>query len=226
MSSVAGEMPSCCYGDEYGSMFDPKEASRTASRFRRRGLRGSARELVNVLASVVPPGSRVLEVGGGVGQIQVALLEAGIVSGAVNVELSASWDDAARQLMAERGLFDRIDRMVGDFVDLAPGLPEVDVVVLHRVVCCYPDWRAMLEAAQAKAKRVVALTVPRDRWWMRVGIRVVNLGLRWRGVSFRGFVHPPEAMIDLLSSAGFSLVHDSTGSVWRTVVAERAPAPG
>lgn len=214
-------MPSCCYGDEYGSMFDPKGASRNAAEFRRRGLRGSAQELVNALAPLVAPGGRLLEVGGGVGQIQVALLEAGVVAEAVNVELAASWEDAARAMLAERGLSDRVQRIVGDFVDLAPGLPAADVVVLHRVVCCYPHWRTMLDAAHAKAKHVVALTVPSDRWWTRAGVRVTNVGLRWRGLSFRAFVHPPEAMIDLLASVGLAVVHDTAGLVWRTVVMVR-----
>lgn len=215
-------MPSCCYGDEYGSVFTRREAARTAARFRRRGLRGSARELIEVLGSRGPTGMTLLEVGGGSGVLQVALLEAGIASRATNVELSGSWEEAARALLEERGLSDRVERVVGDFVDEADRLPAADLVLLQAVVCCYPDWRAMLRAAQAKTARILALTFPADRWWNRAVIRVGNLWWAMRRRSFRAYVHPPEAMLALLRSAGLEVVHDREGRVWRTVVAERA----
>lgn len=163
-----------------------------------------------------------MEVGGGAGQIQVALLESGTASAAINVELSKSWEEAARTLLNERGLEGRMKRVVGDFVDQADALPQCDAVILHRVVCCYPDWRALLEASTSKATRLLAITFPANRLWIRAGIRMVNLICRMRGQSFRAYVHPPEQMIEFLRSNEFSVVHDQSRIVWRTVVAVHA----
>ena len=105
-----------------------------ARRYRKRGLGGTSRDLVELAGDV--SGATVLEVGGGVGAIELELLAAG-ADRATNVELSGEYEEEAAKLLAERGLSERVDRRVGDFVD-EPVEPH-DVVVMHRVVCCYPD---------------------------------------------------------------------------------------
>lgn len=164
----------------------------------------------------------ILEVGGGAGEIQVSLLESGTASTAINVELASTWEDAAQSLLEERGLKERVERVVGDFVDRAEGLPQCDAVILHRVVCCYPDWKTLLAASAWKAGRLVAMTFPVDRLWIREGVWMVNLICRIRGQSFRAYVHPPKMMIDFLRSNGFVVAFDDRRVVWRTLVATRA----
>ena len=224
-SYIAGRkeaaIPQCCYGDEYNSLFTSKQAGRTASRFRRKGLKGSAQDIVEGIEAVASSDSCVLEVGGGVGQIQVALLEMGVAARTVNVELSSNWEDAAARLLTERNLEDRVQRLTGDFVDRANNLPRADVVVLHRVICCYPHWKAMLDAAIATAGKVIALTFPRNVWWNRIGIGMGNLMCRLSRRSFRGYVHRPEPMIGLIEAAGFSIARDRPRRIWRTLIAAR-----
>lgn len=215
-------MPNCCYADEYGRMFSGRAARRTARTFRRKGLRGSAKRLADRVVATGVDGATVLEVGGGSGEIHVDLLRRG-AAGATNIELSPSWEAAASELLAACGLEGRVQRRVGDFVDLAGDLPEADVVVLHRVICCYPDWQAMLSAAIAGARRVVAITVPVDRWTTRALIRAGNAALRLQKRSFRAFVHPPDRMVAALRSDGFELVGDHHGIFWRTFVAVIGP---
>jgi magnesium-protoporphyrin O-methyltransferase len=168
-------MPSCCYDDEYGEMFTSREAARTAARFRRKGLRGTAAELAKAVQAVSPPGGLLIEVGGGTGQIQVALLEAGAVAKSLNIELSDNWEEAASKLIDEHGLAGRVDRRIGDFVDHASMLPIAEVVVMHRVICCYPDWRAMLTSASSRAQSVIGMTIPAYRWSTRTVIGLTNL---------------------------------------------------
>ncbi|HVS04097.1 MAG TPA: methyltransferase domain-containing protein [Thermoanaerobaculia bacterium] len=213
-------MSSCCYSEEYGERFSEKEARRTARRFRRKGLRGSAGALAAGLAATGVDGATVLEVGGGVGGIQAHLLRSGAAR-AVNVELSPSWEGAARRLFAELGLGDRVERHVADFVDLAGQLPEADLVVLHRVVCCYPDWRAMLGAAAGRTRRALGMTLPRDRWWTRATVAVGNGFFALRRRDFRAYVHPVAPMLDALRQGGLQVVGDSQGPVWRTLILAR-----
>ena len=163
-----------------------------------------------------------LEVGGGVGEIQVALLEKDAASSAINVDLSSNWEGEAADLLAERGLTERVTRLTGDFVERAPSLPHADAVILHRVVCCYPDWKAMLTAAVSRANRHIAITFPRPRPWFRAMLVIENGVHRLRRRGFRAFIHPPDAMIGFLNSSGFPMVADHRDFTWRTVVAERA----
>lgn len=213
-------MGECCYSGEYAEFFSERAAHRTARRFLRWGLRGSAGELADAVAGAGVEDATILEVGGGVGGIHVDLLRRGAAA-AINVELSPSWEEPAMHVLSQKGLENRVDRRVGDFVAVADDVPGADVVILHRVLCCYPDWPAMLGAALEKAQRLVAFTVPVDRWWTRVAIAAGNALLRARGRDFRAFVHPPQRMVRAIGAAGLHVRSDRSGLVWRTVVAER-----
>jgi magnesium-protoporphyrin O-methyltransferase len=207
-------------------MFTAREASRTASRFRRKGLRGTASELASAVEKAVRPGGLLLEVGGGAGQIQIALLEEDAAAASLNLELSDNWEAAAVALIEEHGLSDRVERRLGDFVDLATTLPEVEAVVMHRVICCYPDWRAMLGAAIDRSRNVVGVTVPNSRWWTRAVLGVSNLLLWLRRMDFRVHGHPTAQMLVLMESAGFAPSYDGERAVWRTMVWKRKePGP-
>lgn len=213
----------CCYSGEYAQFFSEGSARRTARAYLRRGLRGSARDLVAAVADAGVAGATVLEVGGGVGGIHVDLLQRGAAA-ATNVELSPSWEEPAGRVLAHMGLTERVDRRVGDFVTLAEGVPSAEVVVLHRVLCCYPAGPAMLAAAMARSTRVVAFTVPVDRYRTRTVIAAGNALLAARGREFRAFVHSPQHLISALEAGGFRVRFDRSGLVWRTVAAERPPA--
>jgi len=191
---VAG---TCCARD-YETFFGRRVAARDARRFRRRGLRGTALTLAHLAGDV--HGETLLEVGGGIGAIEVELLEAG-AERATNVELSGGYEEAARGLLAERGLSGRVERRVADFVADADDVEPHDVVVMHRVVCCYPDVDALVGAAAAHARRRLLLTYPQDRAAVRAGIRLANAWLRLAGSTFRVYVHP-RARIDAAARSG------------------------
>ena len=117
---------------------------------------------------------------------------------------------------------DRATRRLGDFVDEAAELPEADAVVLHRVVCCYPHWERMLDAAAGRAKRNLAMTFPVDRLHNRGFLGLGNWMLQLRKRRFRAFVHPARGMLAALEKLGFAVVHDESGLIWRSVILERA----
>jgi magnesium-protoporphyrin O-methyltransferase len=173
-------MPGCCSSD-YRRFFNRKFAARDLRRYRSRGLTVTERDLVALCHEVA--GATILEVGGGIGALQLELLDAGAAA-ATNVELSAAYEDAAAELLAGRP----VERRVGDFV--TADVPEHDVVLLHRVVCCYPDVDALVGAAASRARRTLALTYPQERRWIRAGLQVVNLWLRLRRCGFRTYGHP------------------------------------
>ena len=179
-------MTGCCARD-YEKMFGRKAADREARRFRKRGLRGSAKALAGLAGNV--RGESVLEIGGGAGTIEIALLEAGAAR-ATNIELAATYEATAEELLVERGLTERVERRVGDFVADADTVGQHDVVVMHRVICCYPDVEALVGAAADHAARRMVLTYPQERAIIRAGFRLGNAMLRLRGSTFRAYVHP------------------------------------
>jgi hypothetical protein len=172
---------SCCNPTEYRRFFNRKFARRDLDRYRRRGLSATERDLVTLSGEVV--GASVLEVGGGIGALQLELLDAGAAH-ATNVELSSAYEDAAQELLGNR----RTERIVGDFTEL--DVPQHDIVLLHRVVCCYPDVDALVGAAAVRTGRRLALTLPQQRRWIGWGLAAVNGWLRLSRCGFRTYAHP------------------------------------
>ena len=208
-------MAGCC-----DSPFTARQARLAAARYRKRGLGGTSRDLVALAGDV--SGASVLEVGGGVGAIELELLAAGAAR-ATDVELSGEYEEEAQKLLVERGLSDRVERRVGDFVT-EPVEPH-DVVVMHRVVCCYPDVDALVRAAAGRTRRRMLLTYPQERWYTRAGLGVINLFLRLNGSDFRVFVHPVTRMAAAAKEKGLELgERKRRGLFWESAAYERLEA--
>lgn len=214
-------MSGCCPGGVYGEFFDEKLAHRDAERYRQKGLGRASRRLVELVAGRGIAGASVLEIGGGTGTLQIELLGRG-AERSTNLELSPGYEREARRLLEERGLRERVDRRVVDLVAEPDVVEGADVVLLHRVVCCYHDYEALLGAASAKAQRLVAFSFPPDRPVARLVVRLLNLGQRLRGSAFRSFVHPERAMLDAVARNGFRVAELKRAGVWRLALLERA----
>lgn len=191
-----------------------------AARYRKRGLDRAARRMVAFLAQRGLDGSTVLEVGGGVGEIQIELLKRGAAH-AVNLELSAAYDAEAARLLAEAGLSQRAERRVHDIAVDPDAVEPADVVVLHRVVCCYPDYERLLGAAAAHAHRLLVFSHPPRNPISRLLFSCQNLVFRLRGIEFRAFTHPPAEMVAVLERHGLQHTFSHRGPVWHVAGLER-----
>jgi hypothetical protein len=212
---------SCCAQKGCTEFFTERVARRDAKRYRRKGLDGNARRIVDLLQTRGLAGRTVLEIGGGVGALQLELLKAG-AGRVVSVEASPAYEDAAGQLMREAGLDGRIDRHVVDFAAMPQGIPAADFVVLHRVVCCYPDFQALVTPAAARTRETLAMTFPRGAWWTRFGVGVANVVERLRRHSFRAFVHPSESIVAAAERRGLCRAAEHRGVIWHVVALDRA----
>jgi hypothetical protein len=209
----------CCVPKGCGEFFTEKTALRDAHRYRRKGLTGPGRRMVDFLAGRAA-GATVLEVGGGVGAVQLELLKAG-AGHAENVELSPAYERTAAELARDAGLEGRTQRRVMDFAERPAEVEPADLVVMNKVVCCYPDYEALVGAAAEHARRYLLLSFPRRTWWLRVGVRIANLYERLRRSSFRAYVHPPAAIVAAAEAHGLRPVLTHRSMVWQVAALER-----
>jgi SAM-dependent methyltransferase len=156
----------------------------------------------------------VLDIGSGIGAVSLELLEAG-VKNAICVDMSPAALAANGEEAERRGVGGRVEQREGDFVAVAPTLPPVDLVVLDRVVCCYPAYAPLLEQATAHSRRLLALSYPRDRWWVRLAMGLENAWRGIRGDDFRSFVHRPAAIADVLHRGGFTRSRELSTFAWQ-----------
>ena len=191
-----------------------------ANRYRRRGLDKTARRMVEFLESRGLAGASVLEIGGGVGEIQLELLKRGAAR-AVNLELSPAYDSEAMQLAREAGVEGRVERRLHDIAAEPATVEPVDVVVLHRVVCCYPDYERLLTAAGDHAGRMLVFSHPPRNAISRALVGAQNLGFRLRRREFRTFAHPPAAMLAVLERRGLKPTFAHSGVPWHVAGLER-----
>ncbi len=208
----------CC--DATDRHFGPELARLDLARYRRRGPTGTARRLLRMLERAGAGGDTHLDIGAGIGVLHHELLR-GRVRTAVHVEVSRAYLDAARDEAARRGHQARVRFLHGDFLTHAPGLEPADLVTLDRVVCCYPDLEAIVEASAAKARRYWAASFPRERWYVRAHTRWENFRRRRAGNSFRTFVHPVPAIHALLRRAGLEEVAVGRSPVWEVALYAR-----
>ena len=215
-----GSMAGCCDPHGFDEVFSPRFARRVARRYRKRGLRRAERDIVEFLATRGLAGATVLEIGGGVGEIQLELLKRGAAR-TTNLELVAAYDGPAGELAREAGLADRVERRLHDIVEAPEQVERADVVVLHRVVCCYPDYEALLSAAGGHARRLLVFSFPTGSRLTRLAIGLENLQRRVRRNDFRAFVHPPERLIATAESQGLTLTYRHRTALWSIAGFER-----
>ena len=213
-------MSDCCDPIAYRRFFNTKDAKRRLKRYQKGGLDPLAQSMVNYLASQDIAGSSLLEVGGGLGNLQVELLKAG-VGHATNVELSAGYEETAEKMMAAEGLNDRMVRHLGDFVEDQDKFEPADIVILNRVVCCYPWMDRMMSAATSKTGRYLGLAFPKENWFMKTAIGLGNTFMAATRCDFRAFVHSVDEIESIAKHAGMTVAHTAGNMGWKAVVYER-----
>lgn len=213
-------MSDCCSPKGYRWIFSEKNAMAEAKRYRRKGLDATSRRIVEFLKQQGVQGRTLLEVGGGIGALQVELLKAGI-SRAVSIELTPTYEQAAAELLREAGLVERVERKVMDFAEVGGEVEAADIVILNRVVCCYPDMPKLTGAAADHAREMLVMSFPRDRWWTRIGLKVGNLALRVARRQFQVFLHPPHQIVAVAGRHGLRTALDQLGVFWQVTGLER-----
>jgi magnesium-protoporphyrin O-methyltransferase len=131
------------------------------------------------------------------------------------VDLSPAYDLEATRLATENGVADRIRRVNGDFA-ANPELAEpADLVVLHRVVCCYPDHERLLGAAADRCRGRLAFSHPPRNLIIRGIVAIQNAMFALGRRSFRTFAHSPESMVEVLTGHGLRAELHHRGRIWQ-----------
>jgi 2-polyprenyl-3-methyl-5-hydroxy-6-metoxy-1,4-benzoquinol methylase len=214
-------MSDCCSPKGYRWVFSERSARAEAKRFRRKGLDSTSGRIVAFLKTQGVEGRTVLEVGGGIGAIQIELLKAGAAR-AISVELTPTYEEVAGDLLREAGLADRVERRVVDFAEAAGQVESADIVILNRVICCYPDMPRLAGAAADHARQVLVLSYPRRTWWTVIGLWLANFMLLAMRREFHIFLHPPRKIIATSEQRGLEPVFNQKGALWIVSALRRA----
>jgi len=214
----------CCQCEGIESKFDQAYAAKKLEEYRKEGPKATTKQLINALRVENVEGATLLDIGGGLGDIQHEMLGKGVRE-AQNVEASRAYLEASRVEAERLGHLAQVRFIHGNFVDLADELEPADIVTLDRVICCFHDMERLVALSSQKAKGLYGVVYPRDVWWVKLGLQLYYNSRNWlKGNPMRYFFHSKKAVEDLLSEEGFDRqFHREMGS-WQVVVFKRKPA--
>jgi 2-polyprenyl-3-methyl-5-hydroxy-6-metoxy-1,4-benzoquinol methylase len=208
----------CC--EITDNAFGEEEARTQLRDYRRHGPAKQTKLILEAIRSLKLKDAELLDIGGGIGAIHHELLD-DVARVATHVDASSAYLKEAKAETVRRGHTDQVNFIHADFTDVASELPEVEIVTLDRVVCCYPDFHRLLKAAADHSRQALALTYPRETWYMQFGLVVLNFFQTLRKDPFRVFLHPVTEMDLLLRKEGFERVSLRRLFVWEMALYQK-----
>src|SRR5215216_3204628 len=211
----------CC--EITDNAFTEEEAKSQLKDYRRNGPANQTKVLLQAIRSLNLRNADLIDIGGGIGTIHHELLE-DVATQATHVDASSAYLKLAKEEVARRGHGDRVNFVHADFTDVASDLPPADIVTLDRVVCCYPDFRRLLKTAAGHSRKAIALTYPREAWYLRTAFKIMNFVQKLRKDPFRVFLHPVTEMNLLLQGEGLKQVSIKRLFFWEVALYQRIGA--
>ena len=211
-------MMNCCKSSpslQGTNKFFSKHADRYLKQFRKKGLAKEQKHLVKGIEQSSITGKSILEIGCGIGGLHLTMLQHG-ASAAVGIDISEGMIEGAKQLSKELDFEDQTQYLLGDIVQMNGTIPEADIVVLDKVVCCYEDIDRLMATSLSKSTHTYALSFPNPNILVKVSFfGLIGLGklLKW---SFHPYWHEWDRVVRRIEEGGFLRTYrDST--LWWTV---------
>lgn len=211
-------MASCCSNACCGTdRFFSRMAGVFDRNYRKHGLEAIQRSMLVGVRAELKAGARIVDIGCGVGALHLALLKEG-ASQAIGIELSQGMLERARRHADEFGLSEKTVYIQGDFVERCSEVPIADVVIMDKVVCCYPDIGELVESSARATSSLLAITHPRNNLVAHLLFKSHIALARLFRLSFRPYWHDWDAMRARIIARGFTLVFAGSTAIWQALV--------
>ena len=207
----------CCRCQGIESMFDKKSAKGDLKRYLKNGPSTTTKILLNEVNKIGVQGMTFLDIGGGIGAIQYALIKWGALNG-VSIEASSAYIDSIKEETGENNLTEKVVFKHGDFTTIASDLNSSDIVTLDKVICCYDDMNRLVDLSSKLARKIYAVVYPRDNWWTKLFLPIINFYPKIKGSSFRLFIHPTNKVEDIIIKNGLKRIYNTTRLFWQVAV--------
>ena len=211
---------SCC-STQATDRFFSRTSKKYARNFRRKGLDKTQMVIADALVRFGIENRSILEIGCGVGGLHLVLLENGAAK-ACGVDVAKEMTEKAAVFASQKGLSDRVEYHVGDFLHMN-GLPApADVVILDKVLCCSHTPVRLIEKSIAKATKFYVVSYPADKFIPRLMFATTEFFGKVLNWSFHPWYHRPELLEEEITQAGFRQVFSQSTVVWQVKIFERA----
>lgn len=211
----------CCHADDYAGLFDHQKAMEDLNDYRDHGVKKSSQPLFDVLEKIPVKDLTLLDVGGGIGAVIFEMFKRGIRYAVLN-DISAAYVTQFRNESLRQNVARKSTSQIGDFTSVHKDIEDADLVTLDKVICCYSDYRSLVQLSSSKARKWYAINLPRNTWWVYALLR---LDYYWQkltiGKAFLTYFHPIHKIESLLLEAGFHKVRERKQNEWVAILFQR-----
>lgn len=213
----------CCSSKkiEGTNRFFSRWSKKYARTFRKKGLDKIQQLLLGGVSLPEKSGPHILDIGCGVGSLHLTLLQKWQNATATGIEMSEGMIEHATKLSHELSAENRVQYILGDFVEQAFQVDQADITLLDKVVCCYEDLNKLIDLSVEKTRSIYALSHPRDTFLIRFSIKSLIFLRKLFGASFHPYWHDWEAMNERVIQNGFQPIHQASTFLWKAVVFKR-----
>lgn len=213
-------MSCCCPHSQSANKFFSFFAKSYRRRFARKGFEPSQQQLIKGITQASYRDKTLLEIGCGVGHLHQSLVEQGSLF-AVGIELASEMIIEATDWAKQRGISEKTKYIEGDFIDIAETIEPADIVIMDKVVCCYPDAESLIHRSLEKCTESFALTYPRKTWYTKSGVQFFAFLMKLLGSNFRPYVHDPVLIERWITEQGFKKTVQSQTIIWLTQIYQK-----
>lgn len=215
----------CCSGkddvNDLDNFFDERYQFRHANEYLRKGLNRESQKLIGWVSDRLDGSQTVMEIGCGAGMLHHELLRQNKVEKAIGIDASSAGLKAAARNADKLSLNSQVSYFKQDFAQHAEMHVPVDLVVMDRVICCYPFLDLLLGQAAEKASRFLAISFPVENILIKMGVKTADFFLTLFGSGYHPYLHSHDAIHQTAEGAGLKLAHTDRHYVWQIMIFER-----
>jgi magnesium-protoporphyrin O-methyltransferase len=220
---------SCCAPGDINNLdkfFNPRLAQAEAQHYLKKGLEKRAQVLIAYLLNHLTQPASILDIGCGAGGVHHELLRQGVARSVIGVDASAAYLAAAQANAVALNLTHAVTYAQRDFAQSSNEFAPAEVVLMDRVICCYPHLRQLLAPAAQRVQRYLALSFPVEAWWLRWPFYLVDAALTLFRSKYHPYLHAHAQIIALAQEAGLQLVHRDRYRWWQIMIFAQTPHKG
>ena len=154
------------------------------------------------------------------------LLRQNKVEKAIGIDASAAGLKAVARNADRLNLSEKVQYFKQDFAQNAQMHTSADLVVLDRVICCYPYLDLLLGQAAEKASRYLAISFPVENFLVKLGVKTADFFLTLFGSGYHPYLYGHDEIRQTAEGAGLTLAHTNRHVAWQIMVFERHSQTG
>ena len=94
-------------------------------------------------------------------------------------------------------------------------------MTLDKVICCYDDMDELVRLSSKLAQKIYAVVYPRDSWWAKLFLPIINFYPKIKGSPFRLFIHPTKKVEDIITRNGLKRYSYNKRLFWQVAIFKR-----